>query len=66
LIKWIRDLDRTVLDTGGATRAFTLDDISGLFNQRDVEVSFFPCDTVNFRVGQDLYVRMPADLDQFG
>jgi len=66
LIVWIRHLDRAVLNTGRTTRAFVLDNVSGLFIQGDLEVSCFPFYTVNFSIGQDLYVRMPADLDQFG
>jgi hypothetical protein len=66
LIKLIRVFDRAVFYTGSTTRAFALYDISGLFNQRNFEVSFFPCYTVNLGIGQDLYVGMPADLDQLG
>jgi len=66
LIIFIRVFDRTVLYTGGTTRAFVLDDVSWLFIQGDLEVSGFPFDTVDFSKGQDLYIRMPADLDQFG
>ena len=66
LIKLIRVFDRAVFHAGRTTRAFALYNISGLFNQRDLEVSRFPFDTVNFSIRQDLYVGMPADLDQFG
>jgi len=66
LIVWIWDLDRAVLDTGTTTRAVVLDNVSGLFNQGDLEVSCLPFYTVNFSIGQDLYIGMPADLDQFG
>jgi hypothetical protein len=66
LIVWIWDLDRAVLYTGTATRAVVLDNISGLFNQGDLEVSCFPIYTINFSIGQDLDIGMPADLDQFG
>ena len=66
LIKRVRDLDRAVLDTGRTTGTFLLFDVSGLFSQGDLEVSCFPLYTVNFSIGQDLYVGMPADLDQFG
>jgi len=66
LIKLIRVLDWAVFYTGSATRAFALDNISGLFNQGCLEVSCFPFYTVNFSIGQDLYIGMPADLDQFG
>ena len=66
MIVWIRDLDRAVLYTGRTTRAFVLYNVSRLFIQGDLEVSCFPLYTVNFSIGQDLYVGMPADLDQFG
>ena len=66
LIVWIRDFDRTVLHTGTTTRAVVLDNVSGLFNQGDLEISCFPFYTINFSIGQDLYIGMPADLDQFG
>jgi hypothetical protein len=39
LIILIRILDGAVFYTGSTTRAFALYDISGLFNQRYVEVS---------------------------
>ena len=66
LIKLIRVFDRAVFDAGRTTRAFALYNISGLFNQGDLEVSCFPRDTVNFSIRQDLYIGIPADLDQFG
>ena len=66
MIVWIRDLDRAVLYTGSTPRAFVLYNVSGLFIQGDLEVSCFPFYSVNFRIGQDLYIGMPADLDQFG
>ena len=66
LIKWIRVLDRAVFDAGRTTRAFALCNISGLFNQRYLEVSCFSFYTVNFSIRQDLYIGMPSDLDQFG
>ena len=66
LIKLIRVFDRAVFYAGSTTRAFALYNISGLFNQGYLEVSCFSFYTVNFSVGQDLYIGMPADLDQFG
>jgi len=66
LIKLIRVFDRAVFYAGRTTRAFALNNISGLFNQGDLEVSCFPYDTVNFSIRQDLYIGIPADLDQFG
>ncbi len=66
MIVWIRDLDRAILYTGSATCTVVLYNVSGLFIQGDLEVSCFPLYTVNFSIGQDLYIGMPADLDQFG
>jgi hypothetical protein len=66
LIVFIRVFGGTVFHTGGTPGAFLLDDIPGFLRQRDLEVSNFSFYTVDFRVGQDLDVRMPADLDQFG
>jgi len=66
LIKRVRVCDRTVFDTGRTTRAFALDNISGLLDQGYLEVSGFSFDAVNVSIGQDLYVGVPADLDQFG
>ncbi len=66
LIKSVRIFDGTIFDTGRTTRAFALDDISGLSDQSDPEISFLPLYPVNFSIAQDLYVGMPADLDQFG
>jgi hypothetical protein len=66
LVKLIRVFDRAVFYAGRTTRAFALCNISGLFNQGDLEVPCFSFYTVNFSVGQDLYIGIPADLDQFG
>ena len=66
LIKLIRIFDRAVFYAGRTTRAFVLQNIPGLFNQRYLKVPCFAFYTVNFSIGEDLYVGMPADLDQFG
>ena len=66
LIKLIRVFDRAVFYTGSTTRAFVLQNIPGLFGQGYLKVSCFPLYTVNFSIGEDLYIRMPADLDQLG
>ena len=66
MIVRIRNIDRAVLYTGCTTRALVLDNVSGLFIEGDLEVSRFPGYTFNFSICQDLYVGMPADLDQFG
>jgi hypothetical protein len=66
LIELIRVLDRAVFYTGRTTSAFILQDISGLSDQSDPEVSRLSFYTVNVSIGQDFYVGVPADLDQFG
>jgi hypothetical protein len=66
LIKLIRVFDRAVFYAGRTTRAFALYNVSGLFSQGDLKVSCFPDDTINLSIRQDLYIGMPADLDQFG
>ena len=66
LIKLIRIFDRTVFYTGRTTRAFVFYNIAGFLDQSYLEVSRLPLYTVNFSIGQDYYIRMPADLDQFG
>ena len=66
LIIFIRVFDRAVFHTGSATRASILDNVSGLLGQGYIKVSCFSFYTVNLSIGQDLYIRMPADLDQFG
>ena len=48
LIKLIGVFNRAVFYTGSATCAFVLINVSGLFNKGYLEVSCFPCDTVNF------------------
>jgi len=59
-------LDRAVFYTGRTTCAFVLQNIPGLPNQGDPKVPCFSFYTVNVSIGQDLYVGVPADLDQFG
>ncbi len=66
LIELIGVLDRAILYTGGATGALVLQDIPGLFDQGDPKVSSLAFYTVNVSIGQDFYVGVPADLDQFG
>jgi hypothetical protein len=65
LIEFIRVDDRAVFDTGGTPSAVLLDDVSRFLDQGDRVVSRFPFDPVDFRVGQDLDVDLPVDLDQF-
>ena len=66
LIKLIRVFDRAVFYTSRTTRAFILTNIPWLFSQGYLKVSRFPLYTVNFSIGEDLYIWVPADLDQLG
>ncbi|OPX99546.1 MAG: hypothetical protein A4E58_00258 [Syntrophorhabdus sp. PtaB.Bin006] len=66
LVVLIRVLDGAVFHADGTPCAFILPDIPGFSHQCYVKVSCFPLYTVNFRIGEDFYVGMPADLDQFG
>ena len=66
MIVWIRDLNRAVLYTDPTTRAVVFYNVSWLFREGDLEVSCLPCYTVNFCICQNLYIGVPADLDQFG
>ena len=45
--------------------AFILNDIAGLLFQGDFEIALLTFNRFNFRKRQNLYVWMPADLDQF-
>ncbi len=66
LIKLIRVFNRAIFCTGRTTRAFVLYNVSGFLGQGYLKVSCFAFYTANFSMGKDLYIRMPADLDQFG
>ena len=66
LVEYIRVFNRAVFRAGCTTRALILDNVAGLFCQGNFKVSRIALNSVNFGVGKNLYVRMPADLDQFG
>ena len=66
LIEFIRVFNRAVFYTGSATRAFLFQDIPGFSGKGYLNVSFFPRYTVDFSIGKNLYIGMPADLDQLG
>jgi hypothetical protein len=65
LIEFIRVFYGAVLDTGGTTRALVLYNVSRFSGQGDLKVSCLPFYLTNLSIRQDLYVWMPADLDQF-
>ena len=66
LVELIGVLNRAIFYTGRTTRTFLLDNVSGLLGQGYLKISCLPLYTVNFSVCQNLYIWMPADLDQFG
>ena len=66
LIESIRVLDGAVFYTGRTTGAFVLQDVPGPLDQGDPKVSRLAFYTGNVSIGQDFYVGVPADLDQFG
>jgi hypothetical protein len=66
LIKLVRVGYRAVFYTGSTTRAFVLDNVLGLLNYRRLKVSCLSFYTENISIGQDLYIGVPADLDQLG
>lgn len=66
LIEFIRVFNRTVFYTGSATRAFLFQDIPGFPGKGYPKVSCCSLYTVDFSIGKNLYIGMPADLDQLG
>jgi hypothetical protein len=66
LIELIGVFNRAVLHAGRAAGAFVLQDVPRFLYKSYFEVSRFPFYFVNFRVGQNFNVRVPADLDQLG
>ena len=65
LIKLIRIGYRTVLDTGSTTGALVFNNISGTGFQGYLKIPGLAFDAINFSECQNLYIWMPADLDQF-
>jgi hypothetical protein len=66
LVILIRIFDRTVFYTGSTTGALVLENVPWLLGKCDFKISNVSFYTVNFSIGENLYVRMPADLDQLG
>jgi len=66
LVKDVRVFHGTIFNAGSAAGAFILDNIPGLLSKGDFEVTCRAFYTVYFGVCQNFYVRVPADLDQFG
>ncbi len=66
LIELIRVFHRAIFYACTATGTFVLDNVSGFPCQGYLKITFFPFYRVNFSKRENLYVWMPADLDQFG
>jgi hypothetical protein len=66
LVEFIRVFDRAVLYTGSTASALVLQDIPGLLGKGNLKVAYVPFYTVNLSIGKNLYIWMPADLDQLG
>ena len=65
MIIWVGDRDWAVFHTGSTACALIFPDVSGLLYQGYPKVSCFTFYTVNFGIGEDLDIGVPADLDQF-
>ncbi len=65
LIVRIRDFYRTVLDTGRTPRATLLDNVSWFFDQGNREFTGLSFHALDFGVGQDLDIGMPAAFNEF-
>ena len=66
LIIRIRDFNRAVFHTGGAARTFFFYNVPGVLDQGNLKVTYFPLYLIDFSKGKNLYIGVPADLDQFG
>ena len=66
LVELVGVLDRAVFDARRTPRTLLLDDVAGLSRECYGEVARLALYTVDFGIGEDLDVRMPADLDQLG
>jgi hypothetical protein len=65
LVELVRILGRAVLNACCTACAQVLFDISGFTVQGNMEITSLTLDVIYLSVSQYLYVRMPADLDQF-
>ena len=64
LVELVGIFHRAIFDTGRTTRAFTLFDVTGLFEQSNLEVTRFTFDIIDFGVCHNLNIRMPSNLDE--
>jgi hypothetical protein len=66
LVVFVRKRDRADLDTVAAGRALGFIDETRLFAKGDLEFARRPFDMPYFGAGNQVDIKMPADLDQFG
>ncbi len=66
LVKLAGDGYRANLGAFAACGAFSQIDISGALTNSYLEIAFFSRDTFQISIGDQIYVKMPADLDQLG
>jgi len=66
LVELVRIFDRAVFHTYRAARALVFKDVSRFSIEGYLEIAFFPCNALYVSIRQYFYIRMPADLDQFG
>ena len=65
-VEEIRQDDGTDLGAVAAGRTLVRVNVTGFFINGDFEISGGSCDFFNFGTGNQIYIEMPADLDQFG
>ena len=66
LIERIWNLDRAIFYANGTAGAFVLNYVSWFLNQRYIEITSLTVNALDLSICQDLYVWVPADLDQLG
>ncbi|MBB5348727.1 hypothetical protein HNQ81_002467 [Desulfoprunum benzoelyticum] len=54
-----------ILDADAATGASVFDDVTRFLGQLDGKIACLAMNAVNFSIGKNLDIGMPADLDQF-
>jgi len=65
-VVFVNDLFGTFLGAGTAADALDFVDVARVLNEFDIKIANRTLDILYFTEGFELYVQMPADLDQFG
>ena len=66
LVKLVGVFYRAAFHAGGAAPAKVFNNVTRFPDQSYPEVPGLTFDSIDFRIAEYLYVRVPADLDQFG